>query len=182
MPSNVPAMAGRVDELLAGFDADQTPRRARERAEELVRTVVSLYADGLERVLTIVHDELGDRSDPLFARLCEDRFVESLLCLHGLHPVAVETRVEQALESVLPYINSHKGNMTISRIEGDVVYLRLEGTCDGCPASAATLKLAVERAILERVPEIREVRAEESETRQPSDDEVGSSIRILSGV
>ena len=46
-----------------------------------------------------------------------------------------------------------------ARIEGDVVYLRLEGSCDGCPASATTLKLAVERAILERVPEIREVRA-----------------------
>jgi len=158
-------VTGRIEELLAGFDAAQTPRRARERAEELVRTVVKLYGDGLERVLTIVHAELGeDRSEPVFARLCEDKLVETLLCLHGLHPIALEQRIEAALQSVLPYIKSHRGNMEISRIEGDVVYLRLEGSCDGCQASATTLKLAVERAILERVPEISEVRAEATET------------------
>src|ERR1700738_210559 len=38
--------------------------------------------------------------------------------------------------------------------------LRRQGTCNGCPSSAATVKLAVERAILQRVPEIREVVAE----------------------
>jgi NifU-like domain len=142
-------MADRIDGLLAGFDAVQTPRRARERAEELVRTIATLYGEGLERVLSIVHATLEERSDAVFEALCEDKFVESLLCLHGLHPIALEDRIEAA----------HKGNMEVSRIEGDVVYLRLEGSCEGCPASATTLKLAVERAILERVPEIREVRA-----------------------
>jgi Fe-S cluster biogenesis protein NfuA len=175
-------VTGRIEELLAGFDAAQTPRRARERAEELVRTVVKLYGDGLERVLAIMHAELGDRSEPVFERLCEDKLVESLLCLHGLHPIALEDRIAAALDSVLPYVKSHKGNMEVSRIEGDVVYLRLEGTCDGCPASSATLKLAVERAILERVPEIREVRAEASDTplhaAPPAPDE--STLRVLS--
>lgn len=166
-------MADRIEQLLAGFDAVQTPRRARDRAEELVRTIVTLYGEGLERVLTIMHEELDGRSDAVFERLCEDKFVESLLCLHGLHPIALEDRVEQALQSVLPYIKSHKGNMELSRIEGDVVYLRLDGTCDGCPASATTLKLAVERAILERVPEIREVRAED-----PLSEEL--TVRIVS--
>lgn len=154
-------MATRVDELLAGIGADATPRRAREQAEELARTIVGLYGEALERVLTIVHDELGERSDPIFDRLCDDKLVESLLCLHGLHPITVEERVEQALESVLPYVKSHKGNIEVSRIEADVVYVRLQGSCDGCAASAATLKLSVERAILQRVPEIHEVRAEE---------------------
>ena len=99
--------------------------------------------------------------------------------MHGLHPIALEERIERALQSVLPYIKSHKGNMEVSRIEGDVVYLRLEGSCDGCPASASTLKLAVERAILERVPEIREVRAEESESEAPSAG-LETSVRVLS--
>ena len=154
-------MAIRVDELLAGIGADTSPRRVREQAEELARTIVGLYGEALERVLTVVHDELGERAEPIFDRLCDDTLVESLLCLHGLHPIAVEERVERALESVLPYVKSHKGNIEVSRIEGDVVYVRLEGSCDGCVASAATLKLSVERAILERVPEIREVRADE---------------------
>lgn len=177
MAASVPAMADRVEQLLAGFDTVQTPRRARERAEELVRTIVTLYGEGIERVLSIVHAELADRSEAVFERLCDDKFVESLLCLHGLHPIALEDRIDQALQSVLPYIKSHKGNMEVSRIDGDVVYLRLEGSCEGCPASAATLKLAVERAILERVPEIREVRAEEPATTAH---DAASSIRILS--
>ena len=49
---------------------------------------------------------------------------------------------------------------TIVGVDDGVVTLHLEGTCDGCPSSSATVKLAVERAILERVPEIHEVRAE----------------------
>jgi Fe-S cluster biogenesis protein NfuA len=155
-------MLDRIEELLAGFDAEQAPRRARERAEELVRTILSIYGEGLERLLAVVHDELGERSEPIFERICQDELLESLLCLHGLHPIALEERVERAVQSVLPYLKSHKGNLEISRIEGDVVYVRLEGTCDGCAASATTLKLAVERAIVENVPEIREVRAEES--------------------
>lgn len=158
-------MAKRLDELLAGFGAADEPGGARARAEELVRTVVALYGEGLERLLSVLDVELGDRADELFVRLCEDKLIEGLLCLHGFHPIPLEARVEAAIVSVLPYIKSHRGNMELSRIEGDVVYLRLEGSCDGCPGSTATLKLAVERAITERAPEIREVRAEESTLR-----------------
>jgi Fe-S cluster biogenesis protein NfuA len=179
MATSLSAMATRVEELLAGIGADATPCRAREQAEELARNIVGLYGEALERVLTIVHDELGERSEPIFERLCGDKLVESVLCLHGLHPIAVEDRVEQALESVLPYVKSHKGNIEVSRIEGDVVYVRLEGSCDGCAASAATLKLSVERAILERVPEIREVRAEEMGA---SSEAALTTLRVLSPV
>lgn len=165
MSSAVVAMAARLEELLAGFKSGDRPEAARERAEELVRTVVTLYGSGLERLLSIVHSELGDRSDELFTALCEDKLVEGLLCLHGLHPLSLEDRIDEAMKSVLPYIKSHNGNMELSRIEGDVVYLRLEGSCEGCPGSSATLKEAVERAILGRAPEIREVRAEEMTLR-----------------
>jgi Fe-S cluster biogenesis protein NfuA len=184
MAASVPGMADRVEELLAGFDATQTPHRARERAEELVRTIVGFYGQGVERILSIVHEELNENSEAMFEALCEDKLVESLLCLHGLHPIALEERIEAAMASVLPYIKSHKGDMKISRIEGDVVYLRLEGSCDGCPASAETVKLAVERAILERVPEIHEVRAEASSTplkaAPPPEYIADTSLRILS--
>lgn len=152
-------MANRVATLLAGFDSVSTPRQAREGAEALVQTIVTLYGSGLERVLEIVHETARERSDEVFERLAADPFVESLLCLHGLHPVALEDRVRAALDAVRPYLKSHEGGVEIAAIEDGVVLLRLEGSCDGCPSSAATVKLAVERAILERVPEIREVRA-----------------------
>ncbi len=40
--------------------------------------------------------------------------------------------------------------------------LRLLGSCDGCPSSAATLRGAVEAAILEAAPEVTRIVVEES--------------------
>jgi Fe-S cluster biogenesis protein NfuA/nitrite reductase/ring-hydroxylating ferredoxin subunit len=152
-------MADRVATLLAGFESVSTPRQARDGAEALVQTIVGLYGRGLERVLEIVYDASGERADDVFAQLTTDKFVESLLCLHGLHPISVEDRVAAALDSVRPYLESHEGGIEIAGIEDGVVVLKLAGSCDGCPSSAATVKLAVEKAIFERVPEIHEVRA-----------------------
>ena len=160
--ADVRAASERIEALLAGFGSIASPRIAREQAEELVRTLVGLYGEGLRRVLTIVYDALGERGDEVFARLVDDKFVEALLCLHGMHPVSVEDRVRDALDAVRPYLKSHEGGVQVASIDDGVVTLRLEGNCKGCPSSTATVKLAVERAILERVPEIREVRAEEA--------------------
>jgi Fe-S cluster biogenesis protein NfuA len=150
----------RVESLLKALDAVSTPRQAREIGDDLARTLVTLYGAGLERVLEIVHESLNGDSARVFDELCADPFVESLLCLHDLHPYSVEERVQRALDSVRPYLKSHEGGVEIARIENDVVVLHLQGSCDGCPSSAATVKLAVEKAILNKVPEIREVRAE----------------------
>jgi Fe-S cluster biogenesis protein NfuA/nitrite reductase/ring-hydroxylating ferredoxin subunit len=178
---DVAALADRIETLLGAFDSVATPRQSRERAEQLVRTILGVYGAGLERLLSIVHESLGERSEEVFERLCEDRLVESLLCLHDLHPLSLEERVQRALDSVRPYLKSHEGGIEIVAIEAPIVYLRLEGSCDGCPSSAATVRLAVERAILERVPEIREVRAEGVAAAAPAASLPGSgSLRMES--
>ena len=65
------------------------------------------------------------------------------------------TRVEQALDSVRPYLGSHGGDVELLEVTADgVVRLRLLGSCDGCASSAVTLKLAVEGAIEAAAPEI----------------------------
>ncbi|MGH7729409.1 MAG: NifU family protein, partial [Vulcanimicrobiaceae bacterium] len=132
-------------------------RDARERVEELVRAIVGLHGRALERILETADDALGEGSPAFFDRLCADRFVESVLVLHGLHPLTLEERVERALETVRPYLGSHKGGVEIVSIEPERVVVRMQGSCDGCSASAATVKMAIEREIFERVPEIREV-------------------------
>ncbi len=74
----------------------------------------------------------------------------SLLLLHDLHPVDVADRVVGALDHVRPYLGSHAGGIELLGVDDDgVAHLRLEGSCDGCPSSAVTLQLAVERAVLE---------------------------------
>ena len=82
-------------------------------------------------------------------RLADDEVVGNLLVLHDLHPDDVDTRVQQALERVRPYLGSHAGGVSLSGVdERGVVHLRLEGSCDGCPSSSLTVRSAIEDAIL----------------------------------
>jgi Fe-S cluster biogenesis protein NfuA/nitrite reductase/ring-hydroxylating ferredoxin subunit len=132
---------------------------ARERAEELVRLVADLYGAGLERLLTILH-ELGRLDDEALAALTADDLVAGLLLVHDLHPYDVTTRVEQALDNVRPYLGSHGGDVELLAVSDDVVRLRLLGSCNGCPSSSVTLKLAVEGAIEAAAPEITAIEVE----------------------
>jgi nitrite reductase/ring-hydroxylating ferredoxin subunit len=45
-------------------------------------------------------------------------------------------------------------------IEGNLARVRLEGSCDGCPSSTMTLKLAIEEAVQKAAPELEGVEAE----------------------
>jgi Fe-S cluster biogenesis protein NfuA len=99
---------------------------------------------------------LVEASDPLES-LLEDELVTHLLILHDLHPLDLATRVEQALDEMRPYLRSHGGDAVVVGIEGAVVQLRMIGSCQGCPASALTLRDAVETAIRRVAPEIERV-------------------------
>jgi Fe-S cluster biogenesis protein NfuA len=143
----------RIEELLGRIRADGDPATA-EVAEEVVRLVVELYGAGLERTVAIAGPEVLER-------LVGDELVASLLVLHGLHPKDTETRVVEALDRVRPYLGSHAGGVELLGIDPEgVVRLRLEGSCDGCPSSTQTVKLAIERAIEEAAPEVTRVEVE----------------------
>jgi len=113
----------------------------------------------LERLLTILH-ELGRLDDEALTALAADDLVAGLLLVHDLHPYDVTTRVEQALDNVRPYLGSHGGDVELLAVSDDVVRLRLLGSCDGCPSSSVTLKLAVEGAIEDAAPEITAIEVE----------------------
>src|SRR5918997_1315516 len=82
---------------------------------------------------------------------------EHLLLLHGLHPVSVEERVRDALEAVRPYLGSHGGDVELVEVADGVARVRMHGSCEGCPASAMTLKLAIEEAVLKAAPDVEGV-------------------------
>ncbi len=152
------AAGDRIDALLDASSSGGA--MARERAEELVRLVADLYGAGLERVLTIM-DDAGRLDDEMLAALVADDLVASLLLVHNLHPYDVTMRVEQALEGVRPYLGSHGGDVELLEVsDTGVVRLRLLGSCDGCPSSSVTLKLAVEGAIEAAAPEITTIEVE----------------------
>ncbi len=126
---------------------------ARETATATVQALVALYGEGLGR--------MAERLGPAQVRaLAEDELVAHLLLLHGLHPVPVEQRVRAALDGVRPYLESHGGNVELLGVANGVVRLRLQGSCEGCPASAMTLKQAIEQAVLAAAPDVDAVEAE----------------------
>jgi Fe-S cluster biogenesis protein NfuA/nitrite reductase/ring-hydroxylating ferredoxin subunit len=161
LPLDVAAAGDRIQTLLDASAAGGAV--ARERAEELVRTVADLYGAGLERVLEILHEHGRLDADAL-AALADDTLVSSLLVVHGLHPYDVRSRVERALESVRPYLGTHGGDVELVDVtDAGVVRLRLLGSCDGCPSSSSTLSLAVEGAVESAAPEITAIEVETDE-------------------
>ncbi|MDP2414040.1 NifU family protein [Daejeonella sp.] len=69
-------------------------------------------------------------------------------------------RVEIALDTIRPYLETDGGNVSIEEITSEnIVRLRLLGSCGSCPMSIMTLKAGIEQAIKRAVPEIAGVEA-----------------------
>jgi nitrite reductase/ring-hydroxylating ferredoxin subunit len=51
-------------------------------------------------------------------------------------------------------MESHGGDVHLLKLEDGVAHLRLVGHCHGCPASAATLELAIKEALEEAAPDL----------------------------
>jgi Fe-S cluster biogenesis protein NfuA/nitrite reductase/ring-hydroxylating ferredoxin subunit len=129
----------------------------RDRVEDLISTLVEFYGSALERVMELVH-ERGDTA--LVSALGDDPLVGSVLVVHDLHPLSTEQRVRVALDTVRPYLGSHAGDVDLIDVADDVVRLRLAGSCNGCPSSTVTVKLAIEKAIQDVAPEIVDIQVE----------------------
>ena len=72
----------------------------------------------------------------------------------------LETRVEQALDEIRPYLESHGGDVNLVEVTPEkVARLQLVGACGGCPMSAMTLKFGIERLLEERLPELAGIEA-----------------------
>jgi len=139
-----------VEELLTELRSGDDPSVS-ERAEELVRVLMELYGSGLQRALDLVGREPS--GGEIVGRLADDPLLASLMSLHGLHPVSVETRIAEALESSRRYLGA--GEPVLLGFDDDgVVYIKLEGNLDTCSSSPLGAKLAVEKAVSEAAPEV----------------------------
>ncbi len=65
--------------------------------------------------------------------------------------------IQEALDSVRPYLQADGGDVEYVDYVDDVVHVRLKGACGTCPSALSTLQMGVERAIRERVPDIKGV-------------------------
>ncbi|MBE0455327.1 MAG: NifU family protein [Roseovarius sp.] len=67
---------------------------------------------------------------------------------------AVKTLLNQ---QVNPAVAAHGGQISVDRVEDSAVYLRMSGGCQGCAASAATLREGVERMLRAALPQIKKI-------------------------
>ncbi|KAJ6807220.1 nifU-like protein 2, chloroplastic [Iris pallida] len=68
-------------------------------------------------------------------------------------PLTAE-HVESVLDEVRPYLISDGGNVALHEIDGNVVRLKLQGACGSCPSSVTTMKMGIQRRLMEKIPEI----------------------------
>jgi len=67
-------------------------------------------------------------------------------------------RVKDVINKIRPQLQMDGGDLALIEITDDgIVKVQLQGHCVGCAHAQQTLKLGVERAIKQFVPEVKEV-------------------------
>ncbi|XP_009618677.1 nifU-like protein 2, chloroplastic isoform X2 [Nicotiana tomentosiformis] len=68
-------------------------------------------------------------------------------------PLTAEN-IESVLDEVRPYLIADGGNVALHEIDGNVVKLKLQGACGSCPSAVVTMKMGIERRLMEKIPQI----------------------------
>ncbi|HUH35081.1 MAG TPA: NifU family protein [Moheibacter sp.] len=66
-------------------------------------------------------------------------------------------RIKAALDEIRPFLNNDGGDIELVSVEGDIVNVRLLGTCTDCTVNRMTLKSGVEMTVKKHAPEISQV-------------------------
>jgi Fe-S cluster biogenesis protein NfuA len=67
--------------------------------------------------------------------------------------------VQGALDKIRPALQADGGDVELVEVEGNVVKVRLQGACRGCPMSQMTLKNGIEKFLMKEVPDVERVEA-----------------------
>lgn len=72
----------------------------------------------------------------------------------------MENKIKEALEQIRPFLQRDGGDIEyVDYTDDNVVKVRLQGHCAGCPGARMTLSGVVERILKESYPEIDRVEA-----------------------
>lgn len=142
-----------LPEPLLRVEVDATVQRIealleeQPEAGELVQLLMQLYGAGLARVMEVLsHHGPAQTID----ELCADKLVGSLLLLHGLHPMDLETRLQRAIHKVERRLESE--HLVLDGISDGIARIRVEHNGGGSPPPS--LAEAIERAVAELAPDI----------------------------
>lgn len=60
---------------------------------------------------------------------------------------------------IRPAVAMDGGQISFVKFEGGILFLKMQGSCSGCPSSQITLKQGIETRMKEAVPDLTEVRS-----------------------
>jgi Fe-S cluster biogenesis protein NfuA len=70
----------------------------------------------------------------------------------------IEKKIIEILDAeIRPAVAMDGGDISFEKFEDGFVYLKMQGSCSGCPSSMMTLKMGVETRLKDAIPEIVEV-------------------------
>jgi len=149
-----------LETLIATLERDED-----ERALLLLQLMDAVHRPGLELIAA------GDHDDPV---------AQALLSMYDLAPLDDQVAVEEALDEIRPYIESHGGGLELLDVDDGVVHVQMSGACNGCAGSAITLRRGVEEILRERYEGFREVVAHEPEGAESGNGNGGSGLLQIS--
>lgn len=67
----------------------------------------------------------------------------------------IAERLQKVIElEINPDIAAHSGEIALNRVEGNTVFIRMMGGCQGCAASDITLKIGIHQGFRDAVPQV----------------------------
>lgn len=132
---------------------------ARATALELLQSLMNLHGAVMGRIVEVLAGS-GEAGRSALAKLGTDPLVCGLLVLYGIHPVAIEDRVAQALEKAGPRLRKQGGRVELLSVVEGVVTVKIHASGQGCGSPLEALKLTVQQAILEAAPEVVQIISE----------------------
>ena len=71
----------------------------------------------------------------------------------------MKEKVQAVLDKIRPALQADGGNIELIDIKDGIVKVKLLGACQGCMGAQMTLKMGVEKALKEAIPEVKAVQA-----------------------
>jgi uncharacterized protein (DUF2267 family) len=134
-----------IEQLIKDIEATADPH-VRTAARELVRVVMELHGAGIERMIQIVSASDGEAT---LDKMGRDELVSSLLVLYGLHPVPMEQRVQEALETVNRKMQARGAHVALLSLDASGAVAQLHAKGD-----VAALKEMVLAAVYQAAPDL----------------------------
>lgn len=68
-----------------------------------------------------------------------------------------EEKIKEIINKLRPFLISEGGNIEFVKYENNIVYIKMLGACANCQMLDLTLKDGIESAIINEIPEVKEV-------------------------